>query len=137
MRSKTLISTIAIAGLLAASLSTSAYAERGRHRDHGRNGGNGVAIVAGVLGGLAIGSIIASANAAPVYAAPPTYYQPPARSYYEAPPQYYQPAPQPQTYYQPAPVYYQPAPVYYQPPAAVIVESPRPWRQQHHGYYGY
>ena len=144
MRSKTLVSTIALAGVLAASLSTSAYADGGRHRGHGGHGGkggNGVAIVAGVLGALAIGSVIASANAAPVYSPPPAYYPPPppARSYYEAPPQYYQPAPQ---YYQPAPqpqVYYQPAPVYYQPqPAAVIVESGRPWRGHHYRqYYGY
>lgn len=138
MRSKTLISTIAMAGVLATSLSTSAHAE-GRHRGHGGNGGNGVAIAAGVLGALAIGSVIANATAAPVYAAPPAYYPPPppARTYYEAPPQYYQPAPQPQAYYQPAPqTYYQPAPVYYQPqPAAVIVESGRPWRERHHRYY--
>ncbi|SMP74633.1 hypothetical protein [Noviherbaspirillum suwonense] len=129
MRSKTLISTIALAGVLATSLSTSAYADGGRHR--GGHGGNGVAIAAGVLGALAIGSVIANAAAAPVYSAPPAYYPPPppARTYYEAPPQYYQPAPQPQAYYQPAPVYYQPQ------PAAVIVESPRPWRGHHHRYY--
>ena len=129
MRSKTLISTIALAGVLATSLSTSAYADGGRHRGHG---GNGVAIAAGVLGALAIGSVIASANAAPVYSAPPAYYPPPpARTYYEAPAQYYQPAP-PQVYYQPAPVYYQPQ------PAAVIVEGGRPWRGHHYRhYYGY
>ena len=135
MRSKTLISTIALAGVLATSLSTSVYAEGGRHRGgHGGHGGNGFAIAAGVLGALAIGSVIANANAAPVYSAPPAYYPPPppARSYYEAPPQYYQQAPQPQVYYQPAPVYYQPQ------PAAVIVESGRPWRGHHrNNYYGY
>jgi len=130
MRSNTLISTIALAGVLATSLSTSAYADGGRHRGHGGNG-NGVAIVAGVLGALAIGSVIANANAAPVYSAPPAYY-PPAQTYYEAPPQYYQPAPQPQVYYQPAPVYYQP------PAAAVVIEGGRPWRGHHHRhYYGY
>ena len=42
MRSKTLISTIALAGVLATSLSTSTYADGGHH------GGNGVAIAAGV-----------------------------------------------------------------------------------------
>ena len=135
MRSKTLISTIVLAGMLATSLSTSAYADGGRHRGHGGHGGghrgNGVAIAAGVLGALAIGSIIANANAAPVYSAPPTYYPPPAPTYYEAPPQYYQPAPQPQSYYQPAPVYYQPQ------PAAVIIESGRPWHRHHRPYYGY
>lgn len=127
MRSKTLISTIALAGVLATSLSTSAYADGGRHRG---GGNNGVAIAAGVLGALAIGSIIANANAAPVYAPAPTYYQPQPQTYYEAPQQYYQPAPQPQVYYQPAPVYYQPQ------PAAVYVEGG--WRGRHHRpYYGY
>jgi hypothetical protein len=129
MRSKTLISTIVLAGVLATSLSSSAYADGGRHRGHGGNGGNGFAIAAGVLGALAIGSVIANANAAPVYSAPPAYYPPPAQSYYEAPPQYYQQAPQPQVYYQPAPVYYQPQ------PAAVIVETGRPWRGHHRNYY--
>ncbi len=129
MRSKTLISTIALAGVLATSLSTSAYADGGRHRG---GGNNGVAIAAGVLGALAIGSIIANANAGPVYAPAPTYYQPQPQPqpYYEAPQQYYQPAPQPQVYYQPAPVYYQPQ------PAAVYVEGG--WRGRHHRpYYGY
>lgn len=127
MRSKTLISTIVLAGVLATSLSTSAFADGGR-RGHGGN--NGVAIAAGVLGALAIGSIIANANAGPVYSAP-TYYQQPAQTYYEAPQQYYQPAPQPQAYYQPAPVYYQPQ------PAAVYVEGGG-WRGRHHRqYYGY
>lgn len=127
MRSKTLISTIVLAGVLATSMSTSAFADGGR-RGHGGN--NGVAIAAGVLGALAIGSIIANANAGPVYSAP-TYYQQPAQTYYEAPQQYYQPAPQPQAYYQPAPVYYQPQ------PAAVYVEGGG-WRGRHHRqYYGY
>jgi hypothetical protein len=124
MRSKTLISTIVLAGVLATSMSTSAFADGGR-RGHG--GGNGVAIAAGVLGALAIGSIIANANAGPVYSAP-TYYQQPAQTYYEAPQQYYQPAPQPQAYYQPAPVYYQPQ------PAAVYVEGGG-WRGRHHRQY--
>jgi hypothetical protein len=127
MRSKTLISTIVLAGVLATSMSTSAFADGGR-RGHGGN--NGVAIAAGVLGALAIGSIIANANAGPVYSAP-TYYQQPAQTYYEAPQQYYQPAPQPQAYYQPAPVYYQPQ------PTAVYVEGGA-WRGRHHRqYYGY
>lgn len=133
MRSKTLVSTIVLAGVLAASMSTSAFAERGRHRGH-HGGNNGVAIAAGVLGALAIGSIIANANAAPVYSAPPTYYQPQPQpqTYYEAPRQYYQPAPQPQVYYQPAPVYYQPQ------PAAVYFEGGNGWRGRHHRqYYGY
>lgn len=128
MRSKTLVSTIVLAGVLATSLSTPAFADGGRHR--GQGGNNGVAIVAGVLGALAIGSIIANANAGPVYQAP-NYYQQPAQTYYEAPQQYYQPAPQPQVYYQPAPVYYQPQ------PAAVYVEGGG-WRGRHHRpYYGY
>ena len=138
MRSKTLISTIVLAGVLATSMSTSAFADGGGRRGHGGN--NGVAIAAGVLGALAIGSIIANANAGPVYSAP-TYYQQPAQTYYEAPQQYYQPAPPLQQYYQPAQqpqVYYQPAPVYYQPqPAAVYVDGGG-WRGRHHRqYYGY
>ena len=146
MRSKTLISSIAAAGVLAASLSGAAQAEGGRHhgghRGHGGHGGhggsNGAAVVAGVLGALVVGSIIANATAAPSYAPPQTYYppQPQPQSYYEAPRQYYQPPAQ--VYYQPAP----PPPVYYQPrPAAVVVESgygqPH-WRERHHRqYYGY
>ena len=140
MRSKTLISTIAAAGLLAASLSSPALADGGRyhgnggHGNHGGHGGNnGAAVVAGVLGALVVGSIIANASA-PSYAPPQAYYQPPPTpTYYEAPRTYYQPAP-PQ-------VYYQPAPVYQAQPAAVVVESgyARPyWRERHHRhYYGY
>jgi hypothetical protein len=130
MHSKTLISTIALAGVLATSMSNSAYADGG-HRGHG--GDNGIAIAAGVLGALAIGSIIANANASPVYPAPQPYYQPPAPTYYEAPQQYYQPAPPPQVVYQAAPVYYPPQ------PAAVYIESGygrHHWRERHHGYYG-
>jgi hypothetical protein len=132
MRSKTLISTIALAGILATSMSCSAYADGGRHGGHGGN--NGIAIAAGVLGALAIGSIIANANAAPAYPAPQPYYQPPAQTYYEAPQQYYQPAPPPQVVYQPAPVYY-PA-----QPAAVYIEGGygrHHWREHRPGYYGY
>jgi len=131
MRSRTLISTIALAGMLAASVSGSAYADGG-HRGHG-GGNNGIAIAAGVLGALAIGSIIANANAAPVYSAPQPYYQSPPQTYYEAPQPYYPPAP-PQVVYQPAPVYYPPQ------PAAVYIEGGygRPhWREHRHGYYGY
>lgn len=146
MRSKTLISTIAAAGLLAASLSSPALADGGRHhgnggghRGHGghsgHGGNNGAAVVAGVLGALVVGSIIANATAAPSYAPPRTYYQPPpAPTYYEAPRTYYQPAPPPQ-------VYYQPAPVYQAQPARVVIESgyERPyWRERYQRhYYGY
>lgn len=142
MRSKTLISTIAAAALLAASLSSPALADGGRHhgngghRGHGGHGGNnGAAVVAGVLGALVVGSLIANATAAPSYAPPQTYYQPPpAPTYYEAPRTYYQPAPPPQ-------VYYQPAPVYQPQPARVVIESSyeRPyWRERHQRhYYGY
>lgn len=141
MRSKTLISTIAAAGVLAASLSSPALADGGRHhgngghRGHGGHGGNnGAAVVAGVLGALVVGSLIANATAAPSYAPPQTYYQPPAPTYYEAPRTYYQPAPPPQ-------VYYQPAPVYQAQPARVVIESgyERPyWRERYQRqYYGY
>jgi hypothetical protein len=134
MRSKTLISTIALTGMLAASLSTSAHADggwRGGHGGHGghhggRGGNNGAAVVAGVLGALVVGSIIANAASAPSYAPPQAYYPPAAPAYYEAPRPYYQPAPQ---------AYY-PA-----QPAAVVVDDGygrryyREPRQQ--GYYGY
>jgi hypothetical protein len=141
MRSKTLISTIAASALLAASLSGAAHADGGRYhgnggyRGHGGHGGNnGAAVVAGVLGALVVGSIIANANSAPSYAPPQTYYQPPpAPTYYEAPRTYYQPSPPPQ-------VYYQQAPVYQAQPATVVIQSgyERPyWRERQRYQYGY
>jgi hypothetical protein len=97
MISKKIIPALLVTAVLAASVSTSASA-----RDHGGN--NGLAIAAGVIGAVAIGSMIANANAGPSYAPQPVYQQAPQ-------PVYYQQAPQ-QVYYQPEPVYVRPAPVY-------------------------
>lgn len=88
MISKKIIPALLVTAVLAASVSTSASA-------HDR-GGNGLAIAAGIIGAVAVGSMIANANAGPSYAPQPVYYQQ---------------APQ-QVYYQPAPVYVRPAPVY-------------------------
>ena len=101
MISKKIIPALLVTAVLAASVSTSASA-----RDHGGN--NGLAIAAGVIGAVAIGSMIANANAGPSYAPQPVYQQAPQ-------PVYYQQAPQ-QVYYQPEPVYvereYRERPVY-------------------------
>jgi hypothetical protein len=104
MITKKILPALLITAVLAASVSTSASA-----RDRG---GNGFAIAAGVIGAVALGSIIANA-AAPSYYPPQPVYQPaPQPVYYQAPqPVYYQ-APQQVYYQQPAPVYVRPAPVY-------------------------
>ncbi|MFJ3044537.1 hypothetical protein ACIPEN_01785 [Herbaspirillum chlorophenolicum] len=74
---------------------------------HDRGGNNGVAIAAGIIGAVAIGSLIA--NAVP---AQPVYQAPPQQVYYQAPPQpvYYQ---APQRVYYEQPSYYAPRPVRY------------------------
>ncbi|MDY7577466.1 hypothetical protein RGU70_03920 [Herbaspirillum sp. RTI4] len=108
-----IVSALLIAGVLASSVSTAAYADG---RGHG--GGNGVALVAGILGAVAVGSIIA--NSGPVYQEAPRYY-PPQRVYQEPQPVYYQ-APQ-QVYYQ--------QPGYYQRPVVYV----EPEHRRHHGYY--
>ncbi|SRR5450830_1085689 len=113
MLNKKLIPALLIATVLAASASTSAMA-----RD--RDGGNGLAIAAGIIGAVAVGSMIANA-ATPNYAPAPVYQQ------------VYQPAPQP-VYYQPQPVYYQPAPVYVRPAPVYVEREYRP-RQGYQGYY--
>ncbi|MFJ9453114.1 MULTISPECIES: hypothetical protein [unclassified Herbaspirillum] len=96
MISKKIIPALLVTAVLAASVSTSASA-----RDHGGN--NGLAIAAGVIGAVAIGSMIANANSGPSYAPQPVYQQAPQPVYYQQPQQ---------VYYQPAPVYVRPAPVY-------------------------
>lgn len=97
MLTKKILPALLITAVLAASVSTSASA-------HDRGGNNGLAIAAGIIGAVAIGSVIANANSGPVYAPPQQVYQPaPQPVYYEAPQQ---------VYYQPAPVYVRPAPVY-------------------------
>ena len=97
MITKKILPALLITAVLAASVSTSASA-------HDRGGNNGLAIAAGIIGAVAIGSMIANANSGPSYAPPQQVYQPaPQPVYYEAPQQ---------VYYQPAPVYVRPAPVY-------------------------
>lgn len=97
MASKKIVSALLIVGVLASSVSTAALADD--HRNHDR--GNGVAIAAGILGAVVIGSLIA--NSQSVYAAPqPQYYQP--QPYYP---------PEQQVYYQPQPQYYEAQPAVY------------------------
>ncbi|MDB5775832.1 MAG: hypothetical protein JWP38_1965 [Herbaspirillum sp.] len=86
MAGNEIISSLVIAGVLTASVSTAALAD-----DH-RNRGNGVAIAAGILGAAVIGSLIANLQSR--YAAPQPYYQPQPYAYYEVQPQAYYP-PQP------------------------------------------
>lgn len=97
MASKKIASVLIATTLLAsaAAVSTPAMA-------HGRGGNDGVAIAAGIIGAVAIGSLIANANSAPaqpVYQAPPqqVYYQAPQPVYYEQP-RYYAPPPRPVHY---------------------------------------
>ncbi|MFL9923127.1 hypothetical protein PQR62_02535 [Herbaspirillum lusitanum] len=89
MASKKIVSAVLVT-LLASGITTSAFAG---DRYHGGGGGNGVAIAAGIIGAVAIGSLIANANSAPqpVYQAPPqpVYYQQPQQVYYEAPQRVY------------------------------------------------
>lgn len=93
MAGKKIVSALLIVGVLAASASTAALADDRRNHDRG----NGVALAAGILGAVVIGSLIA--NSQPVYSAPqPQYYQPEP---------YCQPQQQ-QDYYQPQAQYYGP-----------------------------
>lgn len=131
MAGNKIISSLVIAGVLAASVSTTALAD-----DH-RNRGNGAAIAAGILGAVVIGSLIA--NSQPTYAAPQPYYQPQPYTYYEVQPQpYYPPQPVPQVYYEPPQQYYGAR------PAAYIGGGNRErneYRRDHHrdrdGYYAH
>lgn len=91
MIGKKSLAGLLIVGVMASSVSTSAFARGG--------GGDGFGIVAGVLGAVAVGSIIANSAPRPVY-----YDAPPPQQYYYGPPQ--------PVYYQPPPRYYQPPPVY-------------------------
>lgn len=113
-----LISSLLIAGALAASASTPALAG-----DRGHDGGAGVAIAAGILGAVVIGSLIA--NSQPTYAAPQPYYQPQPQPYYEPQP-YPSYALPPQTYYSPQPVqqaYYVAPQPYYAPRPAIVING--------------
>jgi hypothetical protein len=127
MQSKTFVSAIAATALFAATL-TPAHAEgrwehgHGRHGDHGNNG---AAIVAGVLGALVIGSVIANAASAPSYAPPQVYVPPAAPAYYAAPTAYPQP---PQAYYPPQT---------YVPAQPVAVQGGYGYGAPSQQYYGY
>ena len=102
MASKKIASVLIATTLLASAavVSTPAMA-------HDR-GGNGVAIAAGIIGAVAIGSLIANSQPAPVYQAPlqqvyyeapqPVYYQPPQQVVYEQPRYYAPPPPRPVRY---------------------------------------
>jgi hypothetical protein len=114
MASKKIVSALLIVGVLAASASTAALADD--HRNHDR--GNGVAVAAGILGAVVIGSLIA--NSQPVYAAPQQYYQPEP---------YYQPEQQQ--------VYYQPQAQYYGPQAVAYVDGGYRERHEYRRYHRY
>jgi hypothetical protein len=101
-----------IVGVLASSVSTAALAD-GRH---GGGGGNGVALAAGIIGAVVVGSLIANSAQQPAYG--PVY-------------------PEPQPYYPPQQVYYQaPPPVYYQPQPVAYVHEYRE-RREYREYRGY
>jgi uncharacterized membrane protein YeaQ/YmgE (transglycosylase-associated protein family) len=115
------LSALLIVGVMASSVSTAALAE-----GH-RGGGNGVAIAAGILGAVVVGSLIANSVQQPVYQAQPErYYAPPPQVYYEQ---------------QRQPVYYQEAPRYYEPQRVAYVHEYRERREyrergdDHDGYY--
>lgn len=119
MASKKIVSALLIVGVLASSVSTAALADD--HRNHDR--GNGVALAAGILGAVVIGSLIA--NSEPVYSAPqPQYYQP--ETYYQ---------PEQQVYYQPQPQYYGPQPVAYGDGGYREWHEYRRYHRDHDAYY--
>jgi len=99
MHTKKIVPVLLMASVLVSSISVSASAYADNHR---RN--ENLAIAAGVLGAVAIGTMIANSNPAPHYVAPPPAY--PAYPAY---------APPPQVYVAPQPVYVRPAPVYAAP----------------------
>ncbi len=117
------LSVLLIAGVLASSVSTAAFAE-----GHRGGGGDGVAIAAGILGAVVVGSLIANSVQQPVYQQPQPYYAPPPQAYYQE---------------QPQPVYYQEAPRYYQPQRVAYVREYRERRDYRErdgyrdGYYGH
>ena len=79
---KTIPALLAVA-VLAVSVSSSAVAGDRYHR--GGGGGNGLAIAAGILGAVVVGSMIANANSAPSYAPPQQVYYQPAQPVYVQP----------------------------------------------------
>jgi hypothetical protein len=65
--------------------------------------GDGGAVAAAAIGGLALGALAGSA-AAGAYGPPPGYYPPPAPAYYPAAPAYYPPPP-PRCWWEPQEVW--------------------------------
>ncbi|WP_432240731.1 hypothetical protein [Herbaspirillum robiniae] len=105
MASKKIASVLIASTLLASAAVVSAPAMA-----HGRGGNDGVAIAAGIIGAVAIGSLIANANSAPPQQ---VYYQAPQPVYYEQP-RYYAPPPRPVRYVERTEVYrYDDRPYYY------------------------
>jgi hypothetical protein len=117
MATTRLISSLALAGVLAASVSTAAVADD--HRGHRGSSGNSDAIALGILGVVVLGSLIANSQ----QSAPPPQ------------PVYVAPQPQPQPYYAPQPVQQ----VYYgapQPQVVYVDQYGRPYHRRHdHRYY--
>jgi len=106
MTKKTLIGTlagaVAMGGLLVATAAPAeaqyrrgwggpGYAAKYNHgypgRYYARRGNNGGAVAAGIIGGLALGALAASAASSPAYGYAPGYYAPPppAPRYYGRP----------------------------------------------------
>lgn len=67
---------------LAGSLVAFAPSAEAQYRRHYHRGGNGGAVAAGVVGGLALGALAAGAYASPGYAAPAYGYGPAYRDCY-------------------------------------------------------
>ncbi len=83
---------IVLAVLAALTIAVASMAAPGSAEAQRRHGGNGGAVAAGIIGGLAAGAIIggAIANSGPAYGAPayggPVYYREPAPVYMAPPP---------------------------------------------------
>jgi hypothetical protein len=103
MASKKFVSSLVIAGVVAASASSAAWA--GDHRQRDRGNGNGAAIAVGIIGAIVIGSLIANSQSEP---APQQHVQPQPYPNYEAQPQVYYPPQQPvqRVYYEQQPAGY-------------------------------
>lgn len=103
MAQNKILASIFIADALATMASTPALAEGRNHS----NNNTGIAIAAGLLGAVVIGSLIANSQQ-PSHVQPQQYIQP--QPSYTAPQVYYQPQPVQQTYYEPTQSYYAPQP---------------------------
>lgn len=104
-----IVSSLVVAGVLAASSSTSALAND--HRSHGRHNNDGIAIVAGIIGAVVIGSILSNSQSAHVvhqtHPQPHQVYGQPQYYYEERPQPYYRSQPVRQVHYGSAPRYYE------------------------------